>query len=745
MAEQFQGAPLAEMFALLGVDSSELDRGLQAAKVKMKQSADEMVISIKSVKDILKTLPQEAIMPIVERYAAMGKTVEQANQDIVASVLLVDEAHRKAFVQRQADLKMGREMALEQTRIDRDAARMEAGFERDRIANIQLEEAARSRATRMRIADIETVRRLEADMAQRTAQMNLLNAQFASAMNRRDEAEGGAGVGVGAGLVGSIMRRAAVYAAVYESARFARAALERPVEIQRQAEQTGLSVESVQRLQYAATATQTPIETVAAAVARLQSNVEKAAETMSGPAHAALNRLGIDSHQLKTEMEDNLDGAIIRVVRTINDLGSSAQRNEAFLALFGSRTGKVAEALKMYSEDLGRQTLLSAENIKEMSDLVGGLAVKWMRAKDQFDLYMIATIHGAQRYSRMGGSGSPSWSDLGLTPWRTPSGPSYPPTDINLGRSDPLGRFPPPVPLTDFAKRGLPEGVGQAVEAKDIREQFTAWQAERRRLEAEIRKATLESIQTPERREIQRLMDNYQEVMGRGEPYGISSDVRGAFKRSTGQAIENELQKEQNKQLEETKRLLDDFGASGKRNAQLVESEFRKLREAFREGRVGIEELREATANYYAMMEEERARPALREAIKMFEQGMLGDEDLVRAYRREQALKTRGGVEEAFMRGEANPSDLREAQRRYRMQLENERRLPEPRPDTGMPLYQGGPMFRLRDIPIPPAYFMPQTPQSQPPPQGGVINIIPMDEFSNQMMRRWQQQGLLTS
>lgn len=135
-------------------------------------------------------------------------------------------------------------------------------------------------------------------------------------------------------------------------------------------------------------------------------------------------------------------------------------------------------------------------------------------------------------------------------------------------------------------------------------------------------------------------------------------------------------------QLRESQRqhetgLLGEFGAGSGRGLQKLISDFAELNEAYRQGRVSLQELTEAQSGFFSRMEEEAEKPALRQAIRMFEQGLIGSDELLKARNRARAGDKRRGVEDAFMSGRASEVDLLNANQEYRYDLNSNRATPK--------------------------------------------------------------------
>lgn len=706
------GNTVAELFASLGLDTTGFSKDLRQSRLDMAAAAQGMAADVRIISDAFSKLGEGTFGTIRAR-------MQQAAQEV--RIL-------------NSDLANGARMAA-------DHARMEEGFARDRVANQRAYERDRARAANIRRADIDTEIRLQADLEKQQARM----AETAG----------------GFGMAGRIAARIGIYMAIYGAARLASDAMQRVLDIERQSTQTGFSVEGTQRLQFAAAGTGTPIESVTGAINRLQSNIE----SMRPASISALQGVGIAFSDLKARIERDPESAVKSLIMAINGLDSEAKKAQAFQELFGTGRGggRIQAALTAYADGVKAGTILTRQEL----DAISGIASWWETAKLRAEAYfaMMAShavsSQGEGRTTRPGGLGStfPQGStervvgnqiDEQLA--QMMGQVNIPPRLAALGRDLSL-RLPTPFsgPNISVDQSGRDKGIDRQGEAK----LFELADAERalERAHQEIvekqraRTEIVDMFGSPGLRNLERLREQRDKAIQLQREGFMTEMELSRVKEGYIKRVQEEILKALEEELAKTTSLMSAFGVSGRSNLEQVRLRFNELIQAFRDGKVGMDDLREATASYYQMIEEQAARPGLKAAIKMFEQGMLSDEGLLRARRRAGLLDERSQAEQAFEKGEIGPDELRRAQERYRLQLQDMQgnkgsRGWSPLERLHVP---GSPIFRSNQGGIPPGYLSDLTPQKpQASLGGGTINLVALDQFSESMVRRWKQQGLLS-
>lgn len=742
----FTGGSVADLFATLGLDASMFDAGVRDAKANMAEAARaiggevnkiyrefQKELTAQPLKEALRQLKVQGIeasqaLDLVteasRRMAARGAEAAAAEAQLNAEFMRAVKNRNVAFAAEKA----------EEVRIDREAARMEAGFDRDRIANMRLVEAERARANRLRLADVDTFRRLEGDLAAREAQMTGLDTQFRSAMNARDTSFAQQGQG-GMGTTGRMVTRMATVAAIYGAARFVGSALQRPIDIERQSEQTGFSVEGTQRLQYAAARTNTPVEALSGTINRLQTSVE-ALNTATGAgaekARRLFRELGVGYSDLKTQLETNPEKAVTDLVTAIEKLDSAAKRAEAFRDLFGGRgMGRTEEALKRFAQSSNQSAVLIQPEVEMVSHLAGAWNTAWLKAKDYSALFVARgamSVLGPNVPAPSNGISARSRAlALASRAGRDALSASMPGEAMGIN----------PLDVAD---------VGTKLTASDVRrdvEESIAI-AKLRRQEA----LELMNLLAPEG---QRNVGQYQAWVDKAqELYRVKAITKGQLVDFKG-ALTTRFREDQDKsfesELSKSASILDRFGAHGKSNAELVAIEFQKLKEAFDQGRISLADLTEATRGYYSMVSSQAEGKSLAETWKLYEQGLASIDEVNAAIARSQAHGGMSGFEQAYERGDINSMEMSDAARKYRSDM----------------LYYGGADVGARPGPAQPRSYAP-APWDQPSapsgwvspsgikpgmksPQadlGGTINVIAMDEFSEKMINRWKREGMFT-
>lgn len=672
---------VAELFAILGVDDTPLNEGLKRAEIRMADSAQKQIVAIKSVEDLFRKLPA-AMAPVINEYMKLGAAGVKIHDDVKAALqLLAEQKRMEASLASQQMANRKESIAIQQIQRNLDESRAAA-------------QAA------YRAADLRETRSIQ-DMRKR------LNDEII----KQQELEGRGQTLGGTGGGGFMFQHLLASVALYGAIDFGREALGRPLAIQREAAQTGFGIEGTQRLQYAATATGTPLEMATGSIARLQERIG----SMNNKTKGALGLLGLDPVQFKKQMEDGPIAAVTLLAQKIEGLSTQTQKSDAIFALFGGRTGEVS----LLIQELAKGAQEGAVMTDKQVEAVARLAREWGKVKLEALSYFAMFVGDVLDRSERGKSSFGAALGSGATVAGAVAGAS-------------LGiRVPGPFPLKiGGAAVGA---IGGAMAANYGLNQFGIGDLPER--------PQAPTMPMPEGIKPLELV--------KGEQAAIQKTLGDRYRwmekeRTQAEAAERKRQQEEARRAREieefyrdTMAALNELGGSSKQNAEKMRAAFETLNLAFGRGLISIQELTDATANYFAMMEDNLARPGLRDAIRMFEQGLIGPEELIKARKRALALDTRGAAEEAFIKGEIDPQGLRNAQGTYRQSLRNF----APGNAKDYFLGPGGSVIsNPRELGLPPT-----SPQdfANRARQSGTINVIPMDEFSDRMLREWQRQGSL--
>lgn len=712
------GGSVADLFATLGIDVGPLVEGLRDVEVRMKDSAAKQAVSIKSISDLYHHLP-EVFIEVTSAYRKMGKTLQDVDNDILAALQLVQEEKRRVAQE---------EAVLRAQKIEADKAYV-ATYKR-LLRERDDADRAQIQAAQMRQREEATVNAAHASALQmRSRETAAAYAAAAELEFTREQEREALLWGEGGGMLGSLTKRIAFYAAIGLAIRGVTTTLTDAIAIERESAQTGFGVQGIQELRYAATQSLVPIEAVTTAIARMQQKIEGA----DGGAVQSFQVLGLNLKEVAKVAEGDPLQAFNQVADAISHLKDQGQAASVIGDLFGkgSSSAQMREFFTEYA-NLRKKAheegvILSAQEIAN----IASLGKAWETAKAKMEAYFGSAVSRAVEASSSNNvAGRVIGGAIGFGLGATAGAIAGAPTGIGALPGAAIGAF----------------GLGAAGEIKGAE------------TEAGI-KALFGSGSVPNPGVLPprgqgasgpslRTFGNNRQ--GNAE-FSIAESTSALLTKTANQKIAEELRAERaaaaEKKRAEAKALrdakeaysislmiaaLNELGVSGTHNAEKMGRAMEEVWRSFRRGRVSLQELTEATSNYFNMLEENAARPALKEAIRMFEQGLIGPDELLKARDRANAMSARGGAEDAFARGDIGPDQLMDAQHRFRDTL----RESMPREGTDMLMGPGGSYMgapRLRQLP------------SQPSDQGsGNINIVPMDQFSEQMIRRWKQQGLLT-
>lgn len=679
MASEGLSASVAELFAIMGLDTTPLNEGLRNAEIKMADSANKQIISIRRIEDAYKTFP-DLFAAIATSYGKMGKGIEQANADMLAGLRLIQETKRQeAALAAQQIANRKETIALQQIQRNLDESRAAA-------------QAA------YRSADLRETRSIQ-DIRKR------LNDEIVKQQELESKGTTLGGTGSGGFMFQHLLASVALYGAID----FARESLGRPIQLQREAAQTGYGVEGVQRLQYAAAKTGTPLEMATGSIARLQERVGD----MNPKTKKALSDLGLDAEKFKRQLETGPIQAVTLLAQKIDGLSNATAKQSAIFDLFGGRTGEVSLFISELAKGAEQGVILTDKQTEAVARLAREWATVKLEALSYFAMFVGDVLDRSKRSESETGAalgsgatvaGAVAGASLGI---RIPGpfplkvgaaalgaiggamGVNY---GLNqLGAGDlPTPNQPPAMPMPDGAKPiELAKGEQAAIQ-KTLGDRYRWMEKERKQQEAEEKRRAAE-----EARRMREMEAFYQRTM----------------------------------------EALNELGASSKLNSIKMGMAFDTLTVAFGRGLISIQELTDATATYFSMIEDNLARPGLQDAIRMFEQGLIGPDELLKARSRARALDTRGDAEQAFIKGDLDPQGLKNAQSKYRRSLRDF----APGNNKDYYLGPGGSVIsNPRELGLPPGSPGDYANRAR---QSGTINVIPMDKFSEDILRHWQRQG----
>lgn len=494
-------------------------------------------------------------------------------------------------------------------------------------------------------------------------------------------ARGGGGGGATL-LITSLTERFLIYQGLRFAVQGLTNALHEADDITRRMDQIGWGSAGVQRLQLAVERLHMPVDQVTSAIARFEQKVD------SGDMSAvkALDRMGLKFTDVRRQMSADPQLGIENVLGRMNRITDQGAFSDAAFALFQDRSGKMLGFIREYrrlKEEAEKVPILSEGDRKAVEDL--NTFIQHIEQRISVGIGRVIGS-GGQQYGRdaRGVYGPIRTTDINLPPMPPGGGPS------------PLGGA------------GSPSGASDTV------------------------RTLLDEFRAPHEIAMRKLNEDWQTMLLL-ERQGLATHAEVIeFSRRASMKLTEEAQAAIDAMIKRDVALLTEFGAQGKRTTESMTKDFHELERVFRANRISVEEMTEATANYFGMLEENAARPALKEAIRMFEQGLIGPEELLKARERARALGARGEAESAFERGEIGPEGLMNAQRRYRGALSDFA------PDRGSRYFLGPGGTILSE---PKRDRLPMiSPSDVQGPQGS-LNIVPLDQFSEQMLRRWKQQG----
>lgn len=507
-------------------------------------------------------------------------------------------------------------------------------------------------------------------------------------------AAGGVGGGGGGGaslLVTRLTERFLIYQGLRFAVQGFTAALHEADDITRRMDQTGWGSEGIQRFQLAAERLHVPVDQATASIARFEEKID------SGDLSAikALDRLGLRFTDVRRQMAADPQAGLENVFARMNTITNQGEFADSSFALFQDRSGKMLAFIREYErlkKDASKSPILSDEDRKAVESL------NWF----------------LQRMGQLGSVG------LGKVVSGFLSGPGFIDAPVGAGALGGVtrGRFQPFGPPLLNTSAGSPLG-GANSPSGDASGQL---------------RTLLDEFRAPHEIAMRKLNEDWNTMLLL-ERQGLATHAQVIeFSRRASAKLAEEAQAVIDAQIRKDVSLLTEFGAQGKRTTELMARDFKELQRVFVENRISVEEMTEATANYFNMLEENAMRPALKQAIRMFEQGLIGPDELLRARARANALGMRGTAEAAFERGEIGPGELMDAQRQFR------RGIFENAPDRGSRFFLGPNGSILTE---PKRDSLPMlSPSDVVGPQGNV-NIVPLDQFSETMVRRWKQQGTL--
>lgn len=502
-------------------------------------------------------------------------------------------------------------------------------------------------------------------------------------------ATGGGGGSTRPSLLTSLTERFLIYQGLRLAVQGVTSALHEADDITRRMDQTGWGSKGVQQLQLMMERLHAPTDQATASITRFEEKID------SGDTSAikALDRLGLKWSDVRARMATDPQGALETVIaRMAGEKNQGALADDSF-ALFQDRSGKMLAFIREYDrlkKQAAQSPILSDDDKKAIENF------NWMLQRlGQLGSIGVGKIIGAMS------APAPGYGD-----YDSPgAGMKHRNADIELKA--------PPEAAGPAGGPNSPDS-GAFTRVRNLLDEFKA----------------------PHELAQRKLQEDWQEMLLM-ERQGVATHAQVMeFAARISMKLREEMQAAIDEQIRGDVALLNEFGAQGKRTAEVLTRDFTKLEDVFRKGRISVQEMTEATANYFSILEDNASRPALKDAMKMFEMGLIGPQELLKARSRAQAGDARNSAEGAFSRGETSPDDLMRAQRMYRQRLE------QFAPDRGSSFQMGpnGSVLRLprRDA-LPPI-----SPSDLSGRSSGTVNIIPLDKFSETMLRNWKQQGLLT-
>lgn len=502
-------------------------------------------------------------------------------------------------------------------------------------------------------------------------------------------------------MIALLTQRFLIYQGLRMAVQGFTAALHEADDITRRMDQIGWGSAGVQRLQLQVERLNMPVDQVTSAIARFEQKVD------SGDLSAvkALDRLGLRFATLRQQMSANPQAGLEEVLRAMNRVTDQGAFSDAAFALFQDRSGKMLGFIREYTrlkQEAEKIPILSDEDKRAIENVN-----LFKQTVGQWFTVNTGRLIGAFARAPVVGFGNAGNQLVAST---------------SLGMPPEISGIRPIAAHTigPIASHG---GTGASTLGAANSPDSASMETIRR---------LLDEFRAPHEIAMRKLNEDWQTMLLL-ERQGLATHAQVIeFSKRASMKLTEEAQAAIDAQIRRDVALLTEFGVQGKRTTEMMTKDFRELSQVFRENRISVEEMQEATANYFGMLEDNAARPALKEAIRMFEQGLIGPEELLKARERARSLGARGEAEAAFERGEIGPEGLMDAQRRFR------RTLIDQAPNRGNRFFlgPGGSIITepIRDrLPL-------LRPSDVQGPQGN-LNIVPLDQFSEQMLRRWKQQG----
>lgn len=162
--------------------------------------------------------------------------------------------------------------------------------------------------------------------------------------------------------------------------------------VQKLSDKTGIGVEAVQRLKYAAEQSGNTFEQVTSAVSQMQNRLAEGDKSAVG----ALNQLGLSFETLRALSPDQ---QFIEIAREIAAIEDPMERTRLAMDLFGRSGAEILPTLRADMKALGDEAPVMSEKAVAAFDAIGDAAAKnWTRAKNAIGEGVSAAIDG---YSRL--------------------------------------------------------------------------------------------------------------------------------------------------------------------------------------------------------------------------------------------------------------------------------------------------------------------------------------------------------
>jgi len=216
-----------------------------------------------------------------------------------------------------------------------------------------------------KLTDAE-LKRVAATVSEATAKMKAMGVDVPPGMQKLADATKGVGesakksTSLLSGMAGQLAGMFTIGAVVA----FGREILQAGDQIQKMADQTGLTVEEVQKLQHIAGQSGTSIESLVGAVQNLQ---QRLGDDNSGAA-GAIKKLGINLNELKSQTPYQQMVTLAEGIRNIKD--PTEQASEA-AKIFGKSWKEILPAIKSGMEGVGNEAPLMADEVVKSLDRIG--------------------------------------------------------------------------------------------------------------------------------------------------------------------------------------------------------------------------------------------------------------------------------------------------------------------------------------------------------------------------------------